>query len=98
MDDPQEMDDRVMELRRQGNAFGVIAKTVGLSGAREALEAFQRVLRNRPPSHRALLRAEELRRLETIAERLEARSDLTGDQRAEALRALAHLRQVVLAG
>src|SRR5665811_1960052 len=95
VDDPHEMDARVVDLRRQDNSFGFIAKRVGLSGAREAFEAFQRVLHNQQPRQRARLRAEELRRIERVATRLNARTDLTGAQHAEARRAIARWREAV---
>ena len=98
MNDPHEMDARVMELRRAGTPFKVIAKRVGLSGAREAFDAFQRVLHNQQPRQRARLRAEELRRIERIATRLNARADLTGEQHAVARRAIARWRQAVRSG
>ncbi len=72
-----------------------IAKRVGLSGACEAFEAFQRVLPSQQPRQRARLHAEELRRIERVATRLNARADVTGAQHAEALRAIARRREAV---
>lgn len=95
MEDTQEMDDRVLELRRAGSSFSSIAKAVGLSG-RQAYDAFRRALRHQPPNFRAMLRTEELRRLDTFRMRLEADSDLGDTELARALRAIAQLRQMAV--
>jgi hypothetical protein len=90
-------DDRVVQLRSQGRSYGAIAKLLGLRGGQDAFHAFRRALRRRPPAEQDRLREDELRRLDTLTERLHADNHLREEEREAKLRAVVRLRHMVTA-
>ncbi len=88
-------DEQVLALRSQGRSFAAIARLLGLGGARQAVEAFDRALRHRPAEERRRLRTEELERLSRLSRQLEARPDQSAEDLAGQLRALQRLRGMV---
>jgi enoyl-CoA hydratase/carnithine racemase len=95
MDEVRIRDERVVVLRSQGRSFAAIARLVGFGAAREAVEAFDRALRQRPAEERRRLRTEELTRLGRLSHHLEARPDLSAEELARKLGALQRLRVMV---
>lgn len=88
-------DDQALELRSAGRSYPAIANALGYEHARDALEAFQRALRRRGPVEQTQLRDQELRRLDVLAEHIEARTDLSAEQLAVRRRAVTRLRAMV---
>jgi len=91
------IDDRALELRRDGRSFAAIAKHLGLAKASEANEAFNRALRTRPSGQQAALRAEESLRLDKLVVKVQSRTDLDEDVVNRQLRAIARLRETLAA-
>lgn len=89
-------DDRALELRRQGQSFAHIAKTLGYEHSRLAHEAFLRALRRRPRPERTAVQAEEQRRLDALAERIRARPQLSKIEIEARLQAIDGLRRVLM--
>jgi hypothetical protein len=71
------IDDRVLQLRGQGQAYARISRDLGFQRAAEAQQAFRRALRRLPTEEAERVRGEELSRLDRLAERV--RSDSTRD-------------------
>ena len=98
MVDPAPTDDRVLELRSEGQSFGAVAKTLGLDSPGAAHDAFHRALCRRPPTEQEMLRNQELARLDTLSRRLQAQPDLTSAKPAAQLRVLDRLRDQLIEG
>jgi hypothetical protein len=92
--DGQLTEDRVVQLRSQGRSYGAIAKLLGLRGGPDAYDTSCRALRGRPPAEQALLREQELHRLDTLTGGLRAQQHLSEEELADWLGALARLRQM----
>ena len=96
MADTDANDDRVLELRSQGQSFGTIAKTLELDSPRDAHDAFHRALRRRPPAEQAVLRDQEVVRLDTLSRRLQGRPHLTDENLAAQLRVVGRIRDQLI--
>jgi hypothetical protein len=90
-------DAEVVQLRSAGKSFITIARTVGLDSSRDALVAFNRGIRSRPAPELAELRAAELTRLDVLAKRVSAQTELAPDDIARRLRSVERLRADLLA-
>jgi hypothetical protein len=90
-------DNEVVQLRSSGKSFMSIARTVGLDSSRDALAAFNRGIRSRPARELAELRAAELKRLDVLAKRVSAQSELSADDISRRLKSVARLRTDLLA-
>ena len=95
MDAVRIRDEHVVVLRSQGRSFAAIARLVGFGGGREAVDAFDRAVRQRPAQERRRLRAEELERLSRLSRHFERRVDLSAEELARRLQALQRLRAMV---
>ena len=90
------LDRETVVLRSAGTSYAAIARRLGLPDARHAHDAFTREVRRRPAEERAALRDAEAARLETLAGRTQARTDLDAGQVAKRLRAIERLRQTLM--
>jgi hypothetical protein len=93
MPDPTEaVDDRVLQLRGQGQAYARISRDLGLGRAADAQRAFRRALGRLPSPDAERVRGEERSRLDRLAERV--RADVTSDDaaRQHRLEAIARMR------
>jgi hypothetical protein len=90
------VDKQAVELRAEGKSYAIVARTLGLDSARLAHEAFSRGLRQYPAGKRAALRKAEGVRLDALADKTNARADLSSEQRSKRLRSIERLRQTVM--
>jgi hypothetical protein len=91
------IDDQVLELRGHGRTFAAIARTVGLERADDAVLAFNRALRRRPPDEQDGLRRAEVARLDRWELRIRDDEQLDEATTERKLRAIARLRTRLLA-
>jgi hypothetical protein len=91
--DPSEtVDDDVLRLRRQGQAYARISRELGLVRAADAQQAFLRAVRRLPPADAKHVRDEELSRLDSLAERVRADTSKSDMDRARQLRTIERMR------
>jgi hypothetical protein len=91
--DPSEtVDEKVLRLRGEGQAYARISRDLGLERAGDAQQAFRRALRRLPALEADRVRGEELSRLDRLAERV--RADPTRDEmdRARQLKTIEQMR------
>ena len=69
----ESVDEKVLRLRGEGQPYARISRDLGLDRGADAQRAFVRALRQLPDSDATRVRAEELSRLDRLAERV--RSD-----------------------
>ncbi len=86
------IDEKVLQLRGQGQAYARISRDLGLDRAADAQQAFRRALRRLPAVDAERVRGEELSRLDRLAERV--RADATRDEmdRARQLKTIDRMR------
>jgi hypothetical protein len=82
----------VLARRVQGEAYGVIAKALGMERATDANLAFNRALRSRPASEQEPIRTQENDRLNRLAEAVRNNDTLTADEAEKRLRTIEQLR------
>ena len=93
MSEPSEaVDDEVLRLRRQGQAYARISRELGLDRAAEAQQAFRRAVRRLPAAEAEQVRKEELSRLDRLAERVRADTSKNDMDRARQLKTIERLR------
>jgi hypothetical protein len=95
--DPSEtVDDDVLRLRRQGQAYARISRELGLDRAADAQQAFLRAMRRLPAPEAEQVREEELSRLDRLAERVRADTSKNDMDRARQLKTIERMRGHVL--
>ena len=93
MSEPSEaVDDEVLRLRRQGQAYARISRELGLDRAADAQRAFRRALRRLPAADAEQVREEELSRLDRLAERVRADTSKNDLDRARQLKTIERMR------
>ena len=93
MSEPSEaVDDEVLRLRRQGQAYARISRELGLDRAADAQQAFRRAVRRLPAADAEQVRDEELSRLDRLAERVRADTSKNDMDRARQLKTIERLR------
>lgn len=90
-------DDTVLVLRSSGATFASIARSLGLTGARDANAAFHRALRRQTVPDRRAIRDAEFARLEALEQQVREDTRLTTDRRAKRLQTIDRLRDRLLA-
>jgi hypothetical protein len=91
--DDAAIEDKTVELRREGKSFVAIADLLGYErGAYEAFRAFKRALRRRPPAEQLRLRQEEMARLTSMEEGFRTDPRLSPEELARCLAAVSALR------
>ena len=88
----QTVDDEVLRLRRQGQAYARISRELGLDRAADAQRAFRRAVRRLPAADAEQVREEELSRLDRLAERVRADTSKNDLDRARQLKTIERLR------
>jgi hypothetical protein len=86
------IDDEVLRLRRQGQAYARISRELGLDRAAEAQRAFRRALRRLPAADAEQVREEELSRLDRLAERVRADTSKNDMDRERQLKTIERMR------
>jgi hypothetical protein len=89
------VDQQVLDLRRGGRSFALIARRLDLPNAIDAQDRFMRSMVSSPEEIREQIRAEELQRLEGLAEDIRTRSNVPEYDRSRLLLSVARLRDVV---
>lgn len=69
---PESVDEKVLRLRGEGQPYARISRDLGLDRRADAQRAFMRALRRLPDSDATRVRAEEVARLDHLAERVRA--------------------------
>ncbi len=93
MSDPSEaVDERVLQLRDQGQAYARISRDLGLDRTADAQQAFRRALRRLPAPEAARVRGEELTRLDRLADRVRGDTARNDVDRARQLKRIDRMR------
>lgn len=90
------VDEKVLQLRGQGQAYARISRDLGLERAADAQQAFRRALRRLPVPDAQRVRDEELSRLDRLAERVRADSIRNDIDRARHLKTIERMREQIL--
>ena len=85
-------DSQAVELRQHGKSFGSIARRLGYERPREAWLAFNRGLRSHEPEQQAVLRRDEMGRLEALTEAIKTRADFTAEEQVRRLATVERMR------
>jgi hypothetical protein len=97
--DPSEtVDDKVLQLRGEGQAYARISRDLGLDRAADAQQAFRRALRRLPASDARRVRDEEVSRLDRLAERVRADTKKNDMDRARQLKTIERMRSQISEG
>lgn len=89
------VDADVLRLRGEGQAYARISRDLGLERAADAQHAFTRALRRLPASDAERVRAEEVSRLDRLAERVRANTKHNDLDRARRLKTIERMRTQV---
>lgn len=96
MSDPSEtVDEKVLRLRGEGQAYARISRDLGLDRAADAQQAFQRALRGLPAADAERVRGQEMSRLDRLAERVRADATRNETDRARQLRTIERMRSQI---
>lgn len=96
MSDPSEdLDDEVLRLRGEGQAYARISRDLGLERASDAQQAFRRALHRLPAADGQRVRDEEISRLDRLAERVRADTARNEIDRARQLKTIERMRTQV---
>jgi hypothetical protein len=91
-------DSEVLRLRGTGRAFVRISRELGLAGAVDAQQAFQRAVRQLPAGDQSRVRSEESSRLDRLAAQVHADHALSDEDRARRLAVVDRLRAWMVEG
>ncbi len=91
-DQSETVDDEVLRLRRQGQAYARISRDLGLARAADAQHAFRRAVRRLSVGDAEQVRVEELSRLDRLAERVRADTSKNDMDRARQLKTIERMR------
>jgi AraC-like DNA-binding protein len=86
------LDQKVLQLRGQGQAYARISRDLGLDRAADAQQAFRRALRCLPAVDAERVRDEELSRLDRLAERVRADTTRNEMDRSRHLKTIERMR------
>ena len=86
------VDEKVLRLRGEGRPYARISRDLGLDRGADAQRAFVRALRRLPTSDARQIRAEELSRLDRLAERVRVDSSHNDVDRARRLKTIERMR------
>ena len=92
------LDDDVLRLRSEGQAYARISRDLGLDRAADAQQAFRRALGRLPAGDAERVRGEELTRLDRLAERVKTDASRNEMDRARQLKTIERMRGHVLTG
>ena len=91
-DSSEAVDDRVLHLRDQGQAYARISRELGLGRTADAQQAFRRALLRLPAPDAERVRGEELTRLDRLADRVRADTARDEVDRARQLKRIEQMR------
>lgn len=86
------VEEKVLRLRGQGQPYARICQNLGLERAAQAQKAFRRALRRLPASDAKRVRAEEVSRLDRLAERVRSDAKQNEMDRARRLKTIERMR------
>lgn len=86
------IDEKVLQLRGQGQAYARISRDLGLERAADAQQAFRRALNRLPAPDAQRVRDEEMSRLDRLAERVRADTTRNDMDRARQLKTIGRMR------
>jgi hypothetical protein len=89
------LDETVLQLRGQGQAYARISRDLGLDRAADAQQAFRRALSRLPAVDAKRVRGEELSRLDRLADRVRADSTRNEIDRTRQLKTIDRMRDHV---
>jgi hypothetical protein len=89
------IDEKVLQLRGEGQAYARISRDLGLERAADAQQAFRRALRRLPAPAAERVRGEELTRLDRLAERVRADTARNEMDRARQLKTIERMRDQI---
>jgi hypothetical protein len=94
--EPSEIvDQKVLRLRGEGQPYARISRDLGLDRAADAQKAFKRALRRLPASDAKRVRAEEMSRLDRLAERVRGDTKQNDVDRARRLKTIERMRSQI---
>lgn len=88
-------DEKVLRLRGDGQPYARISRDLGFSRSADAQRAFMRALRQLPASDATRVRAEEVSRLDRLAERVRGDAKQSEMDRVRRLRTIERMRAQV---
>ncbi len=89
------VEQKVLRLRGQGLPYARISRDLGLDRGADAQKAFVRALGGLPASDARQIRAEELSRLDRLAERVRGDAEQNDSDRAKRLKTIERMRSQV---
>lgn len=89
------VDEKVLRLRGEGHPYARISRDLGLDRGVDAQRAFTRALRRLPAVDAKRVRAEELSRLDRLAERVRGDADQNDMDRARRLKTIDRMRSQI---
>jgi hypothetical protein len=89
------VDQKVLRLRGEGQPYARISRDLGLERAADAQKAFKRALRSLPASDAERVRAEEVSRLDRLAERVRGDTKQNEMDRARRLKTIERMRSQI---
>ena len=92
------VDQEVLRLRGEGQPYARISRQLGLSRGSDAQQAFVRALAQLPDSDAKQVRAEELSRLDRLAERVRGDAEQNDMDRDRRLKTIERMRTQVNQG
>ena len=96
MSDPSvTLDEKVLQLRGEGQGYTRISRELGLERAAHAQQAFRRALLRLPDADAEPVRTAELTRLDRLAAKVRADANRNDVDRARQLKTIARMRQQV---
>lgn len=89
------VDEKVLRLRGEGQPYARISRDLGLDRRADAQRAFMRALQQLPDPDATRVRAEEISRLDLLAERVRADTRRNEMDRARQLKTIERMRSQV---
>lgn len=89
---PETVDQKVLRLRGEGQPYARISRHLGLNRGADAQKAFVKALGRLPASDAEQVRAEELSRLDRLAERVRGDAEQNDIDRARRLKTIERIR------
>ena len=86
------VDEKVLRLRGEGQPYARISRDLGLERGVDAQKAFRRALDRLPASEAKRIRAEEMKRLDRLAERVRGDTRKNDMDRARRLKTIERMR------
>src|ERR1700739_3457572 len=86
------VDQKVLRLRGEGHPYARISRDLGLNRGADAQKAFVQALGRLPASDAKAVRAEELSRLDRLAERVRGDAEQNDIDRARRLKTIERMR------